>query len=233
MFSAIEAPGSAKILEGFEKSVIPLSISKIYPPPAIPINFRGQHGLISPNVDDALKESETNVVPEPRTGFRPHTAASRNEVLSGPRTSSDVASVFDLIPANQKTRIPLFQKASEEGKRVVDVAKPAPSVKTAELPPPKPTVNTVSVEEQRKHNLALFAGSVTFESKMTFQPFEKEPEKQRRYDLFLRKRNDRNKGLSHGLNMINIALFVRRTPINNLFFSQMRLRKCGWMSASV
>ncbi|XP_055356999.1 G patch domain-containing protein 1-like [Paramacrobiotus metropolitanus] len=176
---SIESGYGERVLEGFQRGSMPLHDRKIYPPPVIPKGFKGIH-----MVDSAAVETKTSDERPTQTMHR-HDAKSRSEVLENAgRQPPVVTSVFDLIPAAQRNRLPAFQQSGAE-KAV------PPSSQPEKIPEPEPP--TATVDEQRRQNLALFGCSATFESKMTFRPFEKDPAKQQRYDLFLRKRQERNK----------------------------------------
>lgn len=159
----------------------------MYPPPEVPKTFNGLHS--SQNVVGRAPS-----VMEVGTGANRHhhDAKSRSALMDEESLKAPViTSVFDLIPANQKNRIPIFQRASEpETTAAASVVRKEDLVRKIGIPGP----TAASVEEQRRNNLALFAGSVTMESKMTFRPFDKEPLKQQRYELFLKRRSEKNKG---------------------------------------
>ncbi|OQV23523.1 G patch domain-containing protein 1 [Hypsibius exemplaris] len=195
---SIEAPGAAKIVEGFVRGTIPLHQTKIFPAPVLPRGFTGQHGVPLPSIpDEALKRSAEPPPPD-RHHHPQHDAKSRAVALDDqpnqPKAQSVIKSVFDLIPAAQKSRIPSFQKASllEEGTSQSSKSSvaAAPEMPVRNVAPPLPTP-VASVEEMRRNSLALFsgAGSVTADSKITFQPFAKDPAKQQRYEMFLQRRH--------------------------------------------
>ena len=164
--------------------------------------------LIQPALDGALKRPEppsASVPPPDRHHHPQHDAKSRSAALSDQPAalapSPVVKSVFDLIPSAQKSRIPTFQKAGLLNEPPTPDAE-ALAVRRADVavknvvPSPGAVAPVASVEEMRKNNLELFAGagSMTAASKITFQPFAKDPAKQQRYDLFLQRRHIKGTG---------------------------------------
>ncbi|GAV00533.1 hypothetical protein RvY_11366 [Ramazzottius varieornatus] len=185
--------GGRKVIEGFEKSERKLSSMRIFPPPNIPRGFTGERGLLT------SLPPKIQTVPEETSGTRytKHDAKTRENILNEEENRStnkekeaprEIKTVFDLIPTNQRSRLPVFQKAET----LVETLPVVSNVKEKEKE--AKAAGVASVEEQRKQHVSMLAGmSATLDGKTTFKPFEKDPKKQKRYEMFLQRRNNQSR----------------------------------------
>ncbi|XP_072136125.1 G patch domain-containing protein 1 isoform X2 [Mobula birostris] len=158
-----------KLLEGFTLgSKLPKSM-KVYEPPELPRDYRPVHyfrpvvpsGAVSSTVAQALLESTGQLSSDTTIKSRHQLNAAQRRELLGERALPGPCSVFDLL-------------AEEDKLRLQEVQRTASHVPSPHPPGPLPSQPSSS-------------GCLARSSE--FKPFLKEPEKQKRYEEYVRKLN--------------------------------------------
>ncbi|XP_072926604.1 G patch domain-containing protein 1 isoform X2 [Hemitrygon akajei] len=158
-----------KLLEGFILgSKLPKSM-KVYGPPELPRDYRPVHyfrpvvfsGAVSTTVAQALMESTGQLSSDTTTKSRHQLNAAQRRELLGERALPGPCSVFDLLAEGDKLRLQEVQRTASH-------------VPSPHLPP--------SLPSQPSSSECLARSS-------EFKPFLKDPEKQKRYEEYVRKLN--------------------------------------------
>ncbi|KAM4744894.1 G patch domain-containing protein 1 [Anableps anableps] len=173
-----------KILEGFTLAQNPLEEKTIFPPPSLPRDYRPVH-YFHPRVDvtrlsgvssalaEALKTSRGHMVKEePEQGGRHQLDSGQRRALLGEDTLKGPSSVMDLLRPEDRQRLLSLRKSCMTDSR--DASRVPPS---GQAPPPS------GLQQQQQEALAAWRGSSS--SSQSFKPFEKNPSKQARYELYL------------------------------------------------
>ncbi|XP_044062771.1 G patch domain-containing protein 1 [Siniperca chuatsi] len=192
-----------KILEGFTLAQKPAEEKTIFPPPSLPGDYRPVHrfrpsvdvsGLsgVSPALAEALRASRGHMVKEePRQGGRHQLDSGQRRALLGEDALQGPSSVMELLKPEDRERLLNLRNSSN-----------APSTKTttpasSDASRPAGTlagtlagtaVGTASADGAASSGLqqeALAAWRGIQTSTQTFRPFEKNPSKQARYELYL------------------------------------------------
>ncbi|XP_030578448.1 G patch domain-containing protein 1 isoform X2 [Archocentrus centrarchus] len=186
-----------KILEGFTLAQKPPEEKTIFPPPSLPRDYRPIHHFrpsvnishlsgVSPALAEALRVSKGHMVKEePQQGGRHQLDSGQRRALLGEDVLQGPSSVMELLRPEDRQRLLSFRNSSNppSAKPSTPVSSEAsqPAVLTsgtsAGVPPPS------SGLQQQQEALAAWRGIHT--STQTFRPFEKNPSKQARYELYL------------------------------------------------
>ncbi|XP_058849602.1 G patch domain-containing protein 1 isoform X1 [Acipenser ruthenus] len=176
-----------KILEGFTLASIPAAPKKVYHPPELPRDYRPVHyfrpvleaGSASSQVVQVLLASGGQMNQDAQcTGRHQMNAVQRRELL-GETALQGPSSVFDLLSSKDKERIKELKQAAEE-KQAAAAAAAAAAGRVSAQQGLSSRFQTPAVDE------ALSAWqNISMESASTFKPFEKNPEKQGRYDEYI------------------------------------------------
>uniref|UniRef100_A0A1A8IWZ3 G patch domain containing 1 n=1 Tax=Nothobranchius kuhntae TaxID=321403 RepID=A0A1A8IWZ3_NOTKU len=181
-----------KILEGFTLAQNPPEEKVIFPPPALPSNYRPVHRFrpqvdvsrlsgVSPALAQALKTSRGHMIKEdPQQEGRHQLDSGQRRTMLGEDALKGPSSVMDLLRPEDRQRL-LNLRNSTTPKTCTPVSADKSQVAKQDLlvgvaPPP-------SGLQQQQKVLAAWRGSNA--STQTFKPFEKTPSKQARYDLYL------------------------------------------------
>ncbi|XP_033989182.1 G patch domain-containing protein 1, partial [Trematomus bernacchii] len=186
-----------KILEGFTLAQNTQELKTIFPPPCLPPDFRPIRRVrpppdvshlsgVSPALAEALRLSRGHMVPEvsqqgvPQQGSRHQLDSGQRRALLGEDALQGPSSVLELLKP-------------EDRKRLLDLRTSTPN-STSHDALRRPDVG-VGLQQE-----ALTAWRGVPASNQSFRPFDKDPSKQARYDLYLNclKQGDRD-GLEQSL----------------------------------
>ncbi|KAM6942759.1 G patch domain-containing protein 1 [Xenentodon cancila] len=182
-----------KILDGFTLAQKPAEEKMIFPPPILPRDYRPVHHFrpsvdvsrlsgVSPALAEALKASRGHMVKEePQQGGRHQLDSSQRRTLLGEDALQGPSSVMELLRPEDRQRL-----LSLRGSSTQKTSTPASST------PPSSGL--------QQHQEALAAWRGVSPSPQTFKPFEQNPSKQARYELYLtRLRQGDKDGLEQSL----------------------------------
>ncbi|XP_073321200.1 G patch domain-containing protein 1 isoform X2 [Pagrus major] len=180
-----------KILEGFTLAQKPAEDKTIFPPPSLPRDYRPVHRFhssvdvshlsgVSPALAEALRVSRGHMVKEePEQGGRHQLDSGQRRTLLGEDTLQGPRSVMELLRPEDKQRLLNLRSSSN-----------VPSTKTATADSHGALRSTGSSAAGgaassglQQEALAAWRGVQT--SSQTFRPFEQNPSKQARYELYL------------------------------------------------
>uniref|UniRef100_A0A4W4GJ93 G-patch domain-containing protein n=1 Tax=Electrophorus electricus TaxID=8005 RepID=A0A4W4GJ93_ELEEL len=160
-----------KILEGFTLASKGTEVKTVFPPPVLPRDYRPVHyfrpvvdlSSVSPIVAQALQASRGHLSQDaPQQGRHMLDSTQRREML-GETTLQGPSSVFELLD-------------SKDRERLMVAAARASALQALSTQP----------QASAAAQLALCAwSSPTANTSQTFKPFEKNPAKQARYDLYI------------------------------------------------
>ncbi|XP_070825674.1 G patch domain-containing protein 1 isoform X2 [Chaetodon trifascialis] len=180
-----------KILEGFTLSQKPAEDKMIFPPPSLPSDYRPVHRFrplvdvsrlsgISPALAEALRASRGHMVKEePQQEGRHQLDSSQRRTLLGEDALSGPASVMELLRPEDRQRLLNLRNSSNV---------PAAKTTTPDSHDASQSVRSVAAGGAASSSLqdeALAAWRGVQASSQTFRPFEKNPSKQARYELYL------------------------------------------------
>ncbi|KAM7405595.1 hypothetical protein PAMP_000032 [Pampus punctatissimus] len=173
-----------KILEGFTLAQKPAEEKTIFPPPSLPRDYRPVHHFrplvdvsalsgVSPALAEALRASRGHMVKEePQQGGRHQLDSSQRRALLGEDTLQGPSSVMELLRPEDRDRLLNLRNSSN-----------LPSTTTSQRPASSSSASSsCSSLQQQQEALAAWKGQT---STQTFRPFEKNPSKQARYELYL------------------------------------------------
>lgn len=183
-----------KILEGFTLAQKPEEEKMIFPPPQLPRDYRPVHRFhpgisvthlsgVSPALAEALRTSKGHMVKdEPQTGRHQLDSGQRGAQL-GEETLKGPSSVMDLLRPEDREKLRNFRtsKSLHSTKPSVsqDASRPAvPSGMSARSVVTPPSFQ----QQQQQEALTAWRGQSSTQS---FKPFERNPDKQSRYDVYL------------------------------------------------
>ncbi|XP_041839846.1 G patch domain-containing protein 1 isoform X2 [Melanotaenia boesemani] len=170
-----------KILEGFTLAQNRPEDRMIFPPPTLPRDYRPVHRLfpqmdvlslstVSPALAEALKTSRGHMMKEePQQGGRHQLDSSQRRTLLGEDALQGPTSVLELLRPEDRQRLLGFRKSYTQ--------------KTSTPDPPEPAPSSSSALQLQQEALAAWRGVHT--SSQTFRPFQKNPDKQARYEVYL------------------------------------------------
>ncbi|NWV30556.1 GPTC1 protein, partial [Grantiella picta] len=174
-----------KILDGFSlasKSSAPI---KIYPPPSLPRNYRPVHyfrpviiaGNENCHLQKALEESTGKIESNPTQQSR-HAlnAAQRRKQLGETELKGPAPSVLEYLSEKDRERLKETKQASEQQMKAKPVSQQS---RNSRFQPASP--------ENAAHKWQmLLGGQLANAGSSDFKPFAKNPEKQKRYENFVK-----------------------------------------------
>uniref|UniRef100_A0A8C2IZX3 G patch domain containing 1 n=1 Tax=Cyprinus carpio TaxID=7962 RepID=A0A8C2IZX3_CYPCA len=187
-----------RILDGFTLASQVTEIKTVYPPPDLPRDYRPVHyfrpvvdsSTVSPIVAQALLTSRGHLSQEaPQQGRHSLGSSQRRDMLGEtPLQGNDVpAHVLRLFKTHWNDRFVIaikFRFSLHDYKTaVVALAKAASTT-----PQPDSLTSPAKTQASSETQMALNAWSgPTADASKTFKPFQKNPQKQARYDLYINK----------------------------------------------
>ncbi|NXC31431.1 GPTC1 protein, partial [Campylorhamphus procurvoides] len=173
-----------KILDGFSLASKSSSPVKLYPPPNLPRNYRPVHyfrpvlaaGNENCRVQRALEESTGKLGTDPTQHSR-HAlnAAQRREQLGETGLKGPAPSVLEYLSEKDRERLKEVKQASEQQMKAKTVAQQ--SQNRFQAAPPE--------DDSHKWQM-LLGGQLANVGSSDFKPFAKNPEKQQRYENFVK-----------------------------------------------
>ncbi|KAM9374042.1 G patch domain-containing protein 1 [Phaethornis superciliosus] len=174
-----------KILDGFSLASKSSTPSKTYPPPDLPRNYRPVHyfrpvitaGNESCHLQKALEEStgklEGDVTQQSRHALN---ASQRREILGETGLKGPAPSVLEYLSEKDRERLKEVKQASEQQMK----AKMLPQESRSSRFQP------VSPDDASQKWQMLLGGQLANAGSSDFKPFARNPEKQRRYESFVK-----------------------------------------------
>ncbi|NXS18392.1 GPTC1 protein, partial [Mystacornis crossleyi] len=174
-----------KILDGFSlasKSSAPI---KIYPAPSLPRNYRPVHyfcpvltaGSESCHLQRALEESTGRLGSDPaQQSRRALSAAQRREQLGEPELKGPAPSILEYLSEKDRERLKEVKQASEQQMKAKIVSQKSPNSR----------FQPASPEDAAHKWEMLLGGQLANAGSSDFKPFAKNPEKQKRYENFVK-----------------------------------------------
>ncbi|XP_062845814.1 G patch domain-containing protein 1 [Trichomycterus rosablanca] len=183
-----------KILEGFSLTSKPAEIKKVFPPPDLPRDYRPVHyfrppvdpSSVSPLVAQVLQSSRGQLSQNaPQQSRHTLDSAQRREML-GESSLQGPSSVFDLLNSKDRDRLSEVRNSRLQ---------PSASHST---PDTQPQVSKAQADTQLQASSATQQAlsawtSPAAQTGQTFKPFQNNPEKQERYDLYISRLKQGNK----------------------------------------
>ncbi|NXA06795.1 GPTC1 protein, partial [Sapayoa aenigma] len=173
-----------KILDGFSLASKPSTPVKIYPPPALPRNYRPVHyfrpvraaGSENSPLQKALEESTGKLRSDPaHQGRHSLDAAQRRELLGETGLKGPVPSVLEYLSEKDGERLKEVKQASEQQVKAKIVAQQSQN----RFQPASP--------EDASHKWQMLLGrQLESAGSSDFKPFARNPEKQKRYENFVK-----------------------------------------------
>ncbi|NWV55809.1 GPTC1 protein, partial [Daphoenositta chrysoptera] len=177
-----------KILDGFSlasKSSAPI---QIYPPPSLPRHYRPVHyfrpvikaGNENCHLQKALEESTGKLESDPAQQSR-HAlnAAQRREQLGETELKGPAPSILEYLSEKDRERLKEMKQASEQKIKA----------KIVSQQPPNSRFQSASPEDAADKWRMLLGGQLANAGSSDFKPFAKNPEKQKRYENFVKSLN--------------------------------------------
>ncbi|XP_019139800.3 G patch domain-containing protein 1 isoform X2 [Corvus cornix cornix] len=174
-----------KILDGFSlasKSSAPI---KVYPPPSLPRNYRPVHyfrpvivaGNENCHLQKTLEESTGKLESDPAQQSR-HAlnAAQRREQLGETELKGPAPSILEYLSEKDRERLKEIKQASEQQMKAKIVSQQSP----------KNRFQPASSEDAAHKWQMLLGGQLANAGSSDFKPFAKNPEKQKRYENFVK-----------------------------------------------
>ncbi|XP_029904045.1 G patch domain-containing protein 1 isoform X2 [Myripristis murdjan] len=176
-----------KILEGFTLASKSAEEKTIFPPPSLPRDYRPVHyfrpvvdvSSVSPALADALRASRGQLVQGgDQSGGRHQLDSSQRRALLGETALQGHSSVMDLLRSEDRERLVNLCKSSNL---------PSSPVSGPHTTLPSPGALAKSSLSSRFQPKEVLASWPDIQGSQTFRPFEENPSKQARYDLYLRR----------------------------------------------
>ncbi|XP_041648562.1 G patch domain-containing protein 1 [Cheilinus undulatus] len=185
-----------KILEGFTLAQKPAEEKTIFPPPDLPRDYRPIHRFrppvdirhlsgVSPALAEALRTSRGHMVKEEPEQGRHQLDSSHRRALLGEDALQGPSSVMELLRPEDRERLQNLRNSST----VPATKAPTPlshdtlqSATTLAGSQAAKVAGCCSVQQQQE---ALAAWKGVQSTSQTFRPFEKNPSKQARYEMYL------------------------------------------------
>ncbi|NWT82280.1 GPTC1 protein, partial [Lanius ludovicianus] len=174
-----------KILDGFSLASKSSAPTKIYPPPSLPRNYRPVHyfrpviiaGNENCRLQKALEESTGKLESDPAQQSR-HAlnAAQRREQLGETELKGPTPSILEYLSEKDRERVKEMKQASEKQMKAEIVSQQSP----------KNRFQTASPEDAAHKWQMLLGGQLANAGSSDFKPFAKNPEKQKRYENFVK-----------------------------------------------
>ncbi|NWT70676.1 GPTC1 protein, partial [Prunella himalayana] len=182
-----------KILAGFSLASKPSAPIKIYPPPSLPRNYRPVHyfrpvltaGNESCHLQRALEESAGKLESDPtHQGRHALNAAQRREQLGETELKGPAPSVLEYLSEKDRERLKEVKQASEQKMKAKIVSQQSPNSRFQLASP-----------EDAAHKWQMLLGEqLANAGSSDFKPFAKNPEKQKRYESFVKSLKQGEKG---------------------------------------
>ncbi|KAM4721366.1 G patch domain-containing protein 1 [Rhinophrynus dorsalis] len=176
-----------KIVEGFCTASKSSPAKKIYPPPELPRDYRPIHYfrpvLAASNQNSPALQAMLDSSQKPPTNERPqasrhHLTSSKRREMLGEMPLQGPASVMELLSDTDREKIKDVKQAVEQQKiKAQNLAQEALK---------KRFLSTSAVETQSRLQAELLNRTQLPEHPEEFRPFEKIPEKQKRYENYIR-----------------------------------------------
>ncbi|CAJ1049910.1 G patch domain-containing protein 1 isoform X1 [Xyrichtys novacula] len=186
-----------KILEGFTLAQKPPEEKTIFPPPDLPRDYRPVHRFrppvdvstlagVSPALAEALRTSRGHMVKEePQQGGRHQLDSDQRRALLGEDTLQGPSSVMELLRPEDRERLQNLRTSSS-----VSSTKPPTPISQEALRSAVTLAGSLAAKaagssdlKQQEEALAAWRGVQT--TSQSFKPFEKNPSKQARYEMYL------------------------------------------------
>ncbi|XP_028812993.1 G patch domain-containing protein 1 isoform X2 [Denticeps clupeoides] len=194
-----------KILEGFTLASKAAETKTVFPPPVLPRDFKPVHyfrpvvdsSTVSPQLAKALEMSHGQVSNQPlQQGSRHQLDSSQRRELLGESSIKGPNSVFELLSAEDQQKLCSIRSTTQErwgssGGQVSEVGRAATvasGVAAAKLMAQRAQsrrlLSTESVPSPETEAFTAW-NSPTIDISSAFRPFEKNPHKQARYELYI------------------------------------------------
>ncbi|XP_058669529.1 G patch domain-containing protein 1 [Ammospiza caudacuta] len=185
-----------KVLAGFSLASKPSAPVKIYPPPSLPRTYRPVHHFspVLPAGSDgcrlrrALEQSAGKLESDPAQHSR-HAlnAAQRREQLGEAELKGPAPSVLEYLSEKDRERLKQVKQASEQQMKANPVPQQSPS-EANPVPQQSPSgrFQLASREDDAHKWQTLLGGQLANAGSSDFKPFAKNPEKQKRYENFVK-----------------------------------------------
>ncbi|NWH84257.1 GPTC1 protein, partial [Aegithalos caudatus] len=182
-----------KILAGFSLASKPSDPIKIYPPPVLPRNYRAVHyfrpviaaGTENCHIQKVLEESAGKLGSDATQPSR-HAldAAQRREQLGEPELKGPAPSILEYLSEKDRERLKEVKQASEQQMKAKIVSQQSRNSRFQSASP-----------EDATHKWQLQLGAQLGNAGSSdFKPFAKNPEKQKRYENFVKSLKQGEKG---------------------------------------
>ncbi|NWX26637.1 GPTC1 protein, partial [Notiomystis cincta] len=174
-----------KILDGFSLASKSSAQIKIYPPPSLPRNYRPVHyfqpvivaGNESCHLQKALEESTGKLESDPAHRSRHALNASqRRQQLGETELKGPAPSILEYLSEKDRERLKEVKQASE----------PQMKAKTVSQQSSNSRFQPASPEDAAHKWQMLLGGQLASAGSSDFKPFAKNPEKQKRYENFVK-----------------------------------------------
>ncbi|NWR51403.1 GPTC1 protein, partial [Regulus satrapa] len=174
-----------KVLPGFSLASKSSAPVKVYPPPSLPRNYRPVHyfrpvlraGNGSSHLQQVLQESAGKLESDPAQQSRHAlTAAQRREQLGETQLKGPAPSILEYLSEKDRERLKEVKQASEQQMKAKPVSQQ----------PPKSRFQAASPEDAAQKWRKLLEGQLANADPSDFKPFAKNPEKQQRYENFVK-----------------------------------------------
>ncbi|KAM9302218.1 G patch domain-containing protein 1 [Gastrophryne carolinensis] len=177
-----------RVLEGFCIIAQPAPLKKVYPPPELPRDYKPVH-YFRPVLNPANQNSATLQAlldsQNPPADLKSNQLPSRHQLNSSQRREmlgeaplQGPASVLDLLSDKDRERIKDVKQTLEEQR--IKAQKLAQEALKSRFQ------STLAEEMQKKHQDELLDRRLVPQSAAEFRPFERNPEKQKRYENYIR-----------------------------------------------
>uniref|UniRef100_A0A8C2J121 G patch domain containing 1 n=1 Tax=Cyprinus carpio TaxID=7962 RepID=A0A8C2J121_CYPCA len=180
-----------RILDGFTLASQVTEIKTVYPPPDLPRDYRPVHyfrpvvdsSTVSPIVAQALLTSRGHLSQEAPQQGRHSLGSSQRRDMLGETPLQGPSSVFELLGSKDRERLNEIRSvAKEQNKSTLS------SRFQSTTPQPDSLTSPAKTQASSETQMALNAWSgPTADASKTFKPFQKNPQKQARYDLYINK----------------------------------------------
>ncbi|KAM7015926.1 G patch domain-containing protein 1 isoform 1-T1 [Tautogolabrus adspersus] len=187
-----------KILEGFTLAQKPVREKNIFPPPDLPRDYRPVHHFrppvdvtslsgVSPALAEALKTSRGHMVikEEPEQGGRHQLDSGQRRALLGEDTLQGPSSIMELLRPEDRERLKNLRNSSNVPTTKAPTPLSQDALKSAVTLAGSLAAKAAGSADhgQQQEALAVWRGIET--TSQTFRPFEKNPSKQARYEMYL------------------------------------------------
>ncbi|NXA77394.1 GPTC1 protein, partial [Thryothorus ludovicianus] len=174
-----------KVLPGFSLASKASDPIKIYPPPSLPRNYKPVHyfrpviaaGSQNCHLQKALEESAGKLESDPTQQSRHAlSAAQRREQLGETELKGPAPSIMEYLSEKDRERLKEVKRASEQQMKAKIVSQESP----------RSRFQSASPEDAAHKWRTLLEGQLANAGSSDFKPFAKHPEKQKRYENFVK-----------------------------------------------